>query len=70
MQVHRHCTELGLAEEEREVRCQALYIIDNLNLVNLALRLCDFKDIHMAVEAKQVSFPSCCKVASSQLENG
>ena len=49
---------MGLAEEEQEVRRQALYIIDNLNLVNLALRLCDFKDIHMAVEAKQVSLPS------------
>ncbi|CAK0787664.1 hypothetical protein CVIRNUC_010886 [Coccomyxa viridis] len=56
-EAHRHCTEVGLAEEEREVRRQALYIIDNLNLVNLALRLCDFKDIHMAVEAKQVPNP-------------
>lgn len=46
---------MGLTEEEREVRQQALYIIENLNLVNLAMRLCDFKDIHMAVEAKQVS---------------
>ena len=46
---------MGLTEEEREVRRQALYIIENLNLVNLAMRLCDFKDIHMAVEAKQVS---------------
>ena len=55
VQVHRHCTEVGLTEEEREVRRQALYIIENLNLVNLAMRLCDFKDIHMAVEAKQVS---------------
>lgn len=54
LQVHRYCTEVGLTEEEREVRRQALYIIDNLNLVNLAMRLCDFKDIHMAVEAKQV----------------
>jgi hypothetical protein len=53
MQVHRHCTEVGLTQEEQEVRRQALYIIDNLNLVNLAMRLCDFKDIHMAVEAKQ-----------------
>ena len=49
---------MELVEEEREVRRQALYIVDNLNLVNLALRLCDFKDIHMAVEAKQVSLPS------------
>lgn len=54
LQVHKYCTEAGLTEEEREVRRQALYIIDNLNLVNLAMRLCDFKDIHMAVEAKQV----------------
>ena len=58
-QVHRYCTEVGLAEEEREVRRQALYIIDNLNLVNLAMRLCDFKDIHMAVEAKQVCTHPC-----------
>ena len=64
-QVHRHCTELGLAEEEREVRREALYIIDNLNLVNLALRLCDFKDIKMTVEAKQVSLHSCCKLMFS-----
>ena len=49
------------------MRRQALYIIDNLNLVNLALRLCDFKDIHMAVEAKQVGLPSCCTVTSSRL---
>ena len=55
MQVHKHCTEVGLTEDEQEVRRQALYIIENLNLVNLAMRLCDFKDIHMAVEAKQVS---------------
>ena len=46
---------MGLTDDEREVRRQALYIIKNLNLVNLAMRLCDFKDIHMAVEAKQVS---------------
>ena len=55
---------MGLAEEEREVRRQALYIIDNLNLVNLALRLCDFKDIHVAVEAKQVSLPSALAARS------
>ena len=53
--MHRHCTEAGLTDDEQEVRRQALYIIENLNLVNLAMRLCDFKDIHMAVEAKQVS---------------
>ena len=58
-QVHRHCTEVGLTQEEQEVRTQALYIIDNLNLVNLAMRLCDFKDIHMAVEAKQVRAHPC-----------
>ena len=63
-QVHRHCTEVGLAEEEQEVRRQALYIIDNLNLVNLAMRLCDFKDIHMAVEAKQVCTYPCWTLAS------
>ena len=47
------------------MRRQALYIIDNLNLVNLALRLCDFKDSHVAVEAKQVYFHSCCKAMLS-----
>ncbi|CAL5224558.1 g7261 [Coccomyxa viridis] len=56
-EVHKHCTEVGLTEDEQEVRRQALYIIENLNLVNLAMRLCDFKDIHMAVEAKQVPDP-------------
>ncbi len=71
MQVHRHCTEVGLTEEEREVRRQALYIIENLNLVNLAMRLCDFKDIHMAVEAKQVSLTcSPAHVCSHQCSEG
>ena len=63
-QVHRHCTEVGLTQEEQEVRSQALYIIDNLNLVNLAMRLCDFKDIHMAVEAKQVRTHPCWTLES------
>ena len=58
---------MGLAEEEGEVRRQALYIIDNLNLVNLALRLCDFKDIHMEVEAKQVSLPSTLAARSPRM---
>lgn len=62
--MHRHCTEVGLTEDEQEVRRQALYIIDNLNLVNLAMRLCDFKDIQMAVEAKQVSLTASSHVST------
>ncbi len=47
-------TEHALLDKERDLRKSALYIIDNLNLVSLALRLCDFKDVSVAVEAKHV----------------
>ncbi|EIE19080.1 hypothetical protein COCSUDRAFT_44861 [Coccomyxa subellipsoidea C-169] len=53
-QVHQHVTEHALSDKERELRKSALYIIDNLNLVSLALRLCDFQDVSVAVEAKHV----------------
>lgn len=47
-------TDHALSESERSLRKSALYIIDNLNLVTLALKLCDFKDVFVAVEAKHV----------------
>ena len=53
-QVHCHLTKHALSTEERRLRNSALYIIDNLNLVTLALRLCDFKEVTVAVEAKHV----------------
>lgn len=53
-QVHNHLTKHALIPEERHLRNSALYIIDNLNLVTLALRLCDFKEVTVAVEAKHV----------------
>jgi hypothetical protein len=56
--VHQHLTERALVEEERRLRRHALYIIDNLNLVTLGLRLCDFKDVSVAVESKHVRSPS------------
>ncbi len=56
-QVHKRVTEHALTETERSLRNSASYIIDNLNLVTLALRLCDFKDVSVAVEAKHVSCP-------------
>ncbi|BDA49469.1 probable BTB/POZ domain-containing adapter for CUL3-mediated RhoA degradation protein at N-terminal half [Coccomyxa sp. Obi] len=53
-EVHKSVTQHALTEKERSLRNSALYIIDNLNLVTLALRLCDFKDVSVAVEAKHV----------------
>lgn len=47
-------TEHTLSDKERDLRKSALYIIDNLNLVSLALRLCDFKDVSVSVEANHV----------------
>lgn len=58
-QVHQHVTEHALSGTEKDLRKSALYIIDNLNLVTLALRLCDFKDVSVAVEAKHVGALSC-----------
>ena len=52
--MHKCVTQHALTEKERSLRDSALYIIDNLNLVTLALRLCDFKDISVAVESKHV----------------
>jgi len=54
VQVHQRVTDHALSESERSLRKSALYIIDNLNLVTLALKLCDFKDVLVAVEAKHV----------------
>ncbi|KAK9905022.1 hypothetical protein WJX75_007970 [Coccomyxa subellipsoidea] len=54
VEVHQHVTEHALSGTEKDLRKSALYIIDNLNLVTLALRLCDFKDVSVAVEAKHV----------------
>jgi hypothetical protein len=66
-QVHRRCTE-SLPREERELRESALYIIANLQLLGHALRLCDFKDVAVAVEAKHVraAVESWCYNASLQ----
>ena len=53
VQVHQHCTA-SLPKEERELRESALYVTENLNMVKLALQLCDFKDVSLCVEAKHV----------------
>lgn len=65
--MHKRVTQHALTEKERSLRNSALYIIDNLNLVTLALRLCDFKDVSVAVEAKHVGHLS--KFCQSKLEN-
>ena len=53
MQVHRQCTA-SLPKEERELRDSALYVVENLGMVRLALQLCDFRDVSLSVEAKHV----------------
>ena len=52
-QVHRQCTA-SLPEEERGLRESALYVVENLGMVRLALQLCDFRDVALSVEAKHV----------------
>ena len=59
--MHRRCTG-SLPREERELRDSALYIIQNLQMLTLALRLCDFKDVAVAVESKHVRMP--CLISS------
>ena len=51
--MHRRCTG-SLPQEERELRDCARITIQNLALLTLALRLCDFKDVSVAVESKHV----------------
>ena len=51
--MHQRCTA-SLPWEERELRESALYVMDNLAMVKLALQLCDFRDVSVSVEAKHV----------------